>query len=76
MNTSQLNAVSDPPQDTRRMQLLLCSAVFLLVSGTGIIAPLLAPYASTLGISAYAIGFLFSGFYIVRLIIGTPVGFF
>lgn len=76
MNTSQLNAVSDPPQDTRRMQLLLCSAVFLLVIGTGIIAPLLAPYASTLGISAYAIGFLFSGFYIVRLIIGTPVGFF
>ncbi|ELY6080526.1 hypothetical protein SNO29_003918, partial [Cronobacter sakazakii] len=76
MNTSQLNAASDTLRDTRRMQILLCSAVFLLVSGTGIIAPLLAPYASSMGISAYAIGFLFSGFYVVRLIIGTPVGFF
>ncbi|MBF0784083.1 MFS transporter [Muribacter muris] len=76
MNTSQLNVITNPPQDNRRMRLLLCSAVFLLVSGTGIIAPLLAPYASSMGISAYAIGFLFSGFYIVRLIIGTPVGFF
>jgi DHA1 family multidrug resistance protein-like MFS transporter len=76
MNTSPLNAVSESTRDNRRMQLLLCTAVFLLVSGTGIIAPLLAPYAGTMGISTYAIGFLFSGFYIVRLIIGTPVGFF
>lgn len=76
MNTSPLNAVNESTRDNPRMQLLLCTAVFLLVSGTGIIAPLLAPYAGTLGISTYAIGFLFSGFYIVRLIIGTPVGFF
>ncbi|GKW07619.1 MFS transporter [Pectobacterium carotovorum] len=76
MNTSPLNAVSEPIRDNRRMQFLLCTAVFLLVSGTGIIAPLLAPYAGAMGISTYAIGFLFSGFYIVRLIIGTPVGYF
>jgi len=52
----------------------LSFAVFLLVTGTGIVAPLIGPYAHSLGAGGFWIGLLFSGFYIVRLLVGTPVG--
>lgn len=58
----------------KKSGILLCIAVFILVIGTGIVAPLLAPYANNIGASSIWIGLLFSGFYIVRLIVGTPIG--
>ncbi|TDQ36252.1 MFS transporter [Aureibacillus halotolerans] len=58
----------------KKSGIMLCFAVFILVIGTGIVAPLLAPYAENLGLSGFWIGLLFSGFYIVRLVTGTPIG--
>ena len=50
-------------------------AVFVLVVGTGIVAPLLTPYAKTFdGVTGINIGLLFSGFYCVRIIVGPYIG--
>ncbi|KGP77753.1 MULTISPECIES: MFS transporter [Paenibacillus] len=54
--------------------IFLCLSVFILVVGTGIVAPLLAPYAKNLGATGLWVGTLYSGFYVVRLLIGTPIG--
>lgn len=53
---------------------LVCIAVFILVIGTGIVAPLLTPYAQTLGATGVEVGLLFSGFYSVRILMGTYIG--
>ena len=53
---------------------LVCIAVFILVIGTGIVAPLLTPYAQTLGATGVEVGLLFSGFYLVRILMGTYIG--
>ncbi|PZD96693.1 MFS transporter [Paenibacillus sambharensis] len=58
----------------KRQIILLCLSVFILVAGTGIVAPLLAPYAKDLGATGLWVGMLYSGFYVVRLLIGTPIG--
>lgn len=54
--------------------LLLCCSVFILVTGTGLVAPLISPYANQLGATGVWIGLLFSGFYIIRLLLGSPIG--
>ena len=53
---------------------LVCIAVFILVIGTGIVAPLLTPYAQTLGATGVEVGLLLSGFYSVRILMGTYIG--
>jgi Arabinose efflux permease len=58
----------------KKSVLIICAAVFILVVGTGIIAPLLAPYAEHIGSTGFQVGLLFSGFYMVRLITGTYIG--
>jgi MFS transporter, DHA1 family, multidrug resistance protein len=54
--------------------LSLCTIVFVLTIGTGIVAPLLAPYSQDLGANGLWIGFIYSGFYMVRFIFGTAIG--
>ncbi|MFD2450114.1 MFS transporter [Vogesella fluminis] len=54
----------------------ICFAVFVLVVGTGMVAPVLAPYATSLGASGVMVGALYSGFYVVRLICGSRIGKF
>ncbi|MBL0389146.1 MFS transporter [Tumebacillus sp. ITR2] len=58
----------------RRAVLILCLAVFVLVMGTGMVAPLLASYARAMGATGVGVGLLYSCFYIVRLLVGTSVG--
>jgi MFS family permease len=53
---------------------LVCTAVFILVLGTGIVAPLLTPYAKTLKATGIEVGLLFSGFYVVRILTGSYIG--
>lgn len=53
---------------------LVCLAVFTLVIGTGIVAPLLTPYAQTLNATGIEVGLLFSGFYVVRILTGSYIG--
>lgn len=53
---------------------MVCAAAFVLVAGTGIVAPLLAPYAQHIGSTGVEVGLLFSGFYMVRLVTGTHIG--
>jgi len=53
---------------------LACIAVFTLVVGTGIVAPLLTPYAQTLNATGVEVGLLFSGFYVVRILAGSHIG--
>lgn len=50
------------------------SVVFILTIGTGVVAPLLAPYSLTLGANGLWVGAIYSGFYIVRFIVGSPIG--
>ncbi|MCX7570295.1 MFS transporter [Tumebacillus sp. DT12] len=57
-----------------RAVVLLCLSVFVLVLGTGIVAPLLAPLARDLGATGFWVAMLYSGFSLVRLILGNPVG--
>jgi MFS transporter, DHA1 family, multidrug resistance protein len=52
----------------------LCTIVFVLTIGTGIVAPLLAPYSQNLGANGLWIGLIYSGFYMIRFIIGNPIG--
>lgn len=59
---------------TKKNTILLCLSVFLLVVGTGVVAPLLAPFAKDIGATGIWVGMLYSGFYMVRLVIGTPIG--
>lgn len=54
--------------------LVLCFVVLMLVTGTGIVAPLLVPYGTSLGLNGFMIGTLFFGFYAVRLLLATPIG--
>lgn len=55
------------PQPNRRLLLI----VFLVVTGTSVVAPLLSRDAEALGSGPIGIAVLYSGFYIVRLI-GAP----
>lgn len=50
------------------------SIVFILTNGTGVVAPLLAPYSLTMGANGLWVGAIYSGFYIVRFIVGSPIG--
>jgi MFS transporter, DHA1 family, multidrug resistance protein len=52
----------------------LCTIVFVLTIGTGIVAPLLAAYSLDLGANGLWIGFIYSGFYMIRFIFGNPIG--
>jgi MFS transporter, DHA1 family, multidrug resistance protein len=52
----------------------ICFIIFVLTIGTGVVAPLLAPYSKDLGATGLWIGIIYSGFYMVRFIIGTPIG--
>jgi MFS transporter, DHA1 family, multidrug resistance protein len=52
----------------------ICTIVFVLTIGTGIVAPLLAPYSKGLGATGLWIGIIYSGFYMVRFLVGTPIG--
>jgi MFS transporter, DHA1 family, multidrug resistance protein len=52
----------------------LSTIVFILTVGTGIVAPLLAPYSQGFGANGLWIGFIYSGFYMVRFLIGNPIG--
>ncbi|WP_455717675.1 MFS transporter, partial [Anaerosporobacter sp.] len=54
--------------------ILVCAAVFILVVGTGIVAPLLSPYAETLNATGVQVGLLFSAFYTVRILSGSYIG--
>lgn len=54
--------------------LAICVIVFVLTIGTGIVAPLLAPYSRNLGATGLWIGIIYSGFYMVRFIVGAPIG--
>lgn len=54
--------------------ILLCSAVFILVLGTGTVAPLLSSHAKSMGANGLWIGLIFSGFYVVRMLLGVPIG--
>lgn len=54
--------------------LILCVVVLMLVTGTGIVAPLLVPYGTSLGLNGFMLGTLFFGFYAVRLLLATPIG--
>ncbi len=53
---------------------LICASMSILVIGTGIVAPLLTPYANTLNASGIQIGLLFTGFYLVRILLGPYIG--
>lgn len=64
----------DKDGSTYKKLCLVCISVFVLVVGTGIVAPLLTPYAQTLKASGIEIGLLFSGFYFVRIIMGPYIG--
>lgn len=44
------------------------------VIGTGAVAPVLAPFATTLGATGLWVGLLFSSFYMVRILLGVPIG--
>lgn len=55
---------------------VVCAAVFVLVVGTGMVAPMLAPYAASLGASGFLIGALYACFYMVRLVAGPAIGKF
>jgi MFS transporter, DHA1 family, multidrug resistance protein len=52
----------------------ISTIVFVLTIGTGMVAPLLAPYSQKLGASGIWVGLIYSGFYMVRFMIGTPIG--
>jgi MFS transporter, DHA1 family, multidrug resistance protein len=52
----------------------ISTIVFVLTIGTGMVAPLLAPYSQKLGASGFWVGLIYSGFYMVRFMIGTPIG--
>ncbi len=58
----------------RKEFFFVCSALFLLVFGTYISGTLLVPYAKTLGSTGMSIGIIYSCMYLVRLLLGTPIG--
>lgn len=58
----------------KKSLILVCAAVFILVVGTGIVAPLLSPYAETLNATGVQVGLLFSAFYTVRILSGSYIG--
>ncbi len=61
--------------DRKKGLIIVSIAVFVLVVGTGIVAPLLTPYAKTFdGVTGINIGLLFSGFYCVRILAGPYIG--
>lgn len=53
---------------------LLCVAIFILVLGTGTVAPLLSSHAKSMGANGLWIGLIFSGFYVIRMLLGVPIG--
>ncbi|WP_108670322.1 MFS transporter [Peribacillus acanthi] len=54
--------------------LTISTIIFILTLGTGIVAPILSPYSKGMGASGIWIGIIYSGFYMVRFVVGTPVG--
>lgn len=52
----------------------VCTSLFLLVFGTYISGTLLVPFAKTLGGTSMSIGIIYSCMYVVRLLLGTPIG--
>lgn len=53
---------------------LVCTSLFLLVTGTYISGTLLVPYATALGGTSFSVGVIYATMYIVRLIFGGPIG--
>ena len=70
---SALEAPAGERWRTRAM-VALCASVFLLVLGTGMVAPMVSLYGKSIGASNVMIGLLFTGFYAVRLAFGLPAG--
>jgi DHA1 family multidrug resistance protein-like MFS transporter len=58
----------------RKEFFFVCAALFLLVFGTYIPSALLVPYAGSLGGTSLTVGIVYSCMYVVRLVLGTPIG--
>ncbi len=53
---------------------LVCASLFLLIFGTYVSGSILVPYARSMGGSAVDIGMVYSSMFVVRLVMGAPIG--
>ncbi|MCL6591378.1 MAG: MFS transporter [Firmicutes bacterium] len=64
----------DSQKSNNKPVIIVCLVVFILVIGTGTVAPLIANYAVTMGANGLWIASLFSSFYLIRFLLGVPIG--
>lgn len=64
------------PEQSRQALVVLMATVVINLIGTTSYSPMLSIYARDLGATGFWTGFLFGGFYGVRLVLGKPIGMF
>lgn len=64
------------PELARQALIVLLITVVINLIGTTSYSPMLSIYARDLGATGFWTGFLFGGFYGVRLVLGKPIGMF
>jgi MFS family permease len=58
----------------RKEFFLVCSSLFLLIFGTYVSGSILVPYARSMGGTALDVGIVYSSMFVVRLVLGAPIG--